>query len=238
MNTTPAAPPPVPVAPELHVLLSPQLMSDILESFIEFFAGVAVPPHFSTAAAAVIGEGEGGEGQAAAAAAEGAAAAGPALPAPSPNLVLASLQLLVRLVRDYGRANRFITAGGASSLLALPGSSAFEGSTALLAVVFRYGEIFQGFAYFGGFAATAVAGASVWAAEEEQGRGGCNAGASAGVVCDVFHERWNLWVGRSTKISCFFVLLRGSESGAAACGQSSSEASSSQDGYVWLFDEP
>ncbi|CAM9385640.1 unnamed protein product, partial [Sphacelaria rigidula] len=44
----------------------------------------------------------------------------------------------VRLVRDYGRANRFITAGGASALLALPGASAFEGSTALLAVVFRH----------------------------------------------------------------------------------------------------
>lgn len=46
-------------------------------------------------------------------------------------------QLLARLVRDYGRACRFITAGGASSLMALPGESAFEGSTALLAVVFR-----------------------------------------------------------------------------------------------------
>lgn len=48
------------------------------------------------------------------------------------------LQLLARLVRDYGRANQFITAGGASALLALPGGSAFEGNTALLAVVFRY----------------------------------------------------------------------------------------------------
>lgn len=56
-----------------------------------------------------------------------------------PGLVYVFLprQLLARLVRDYGRAGRFITAGGASSLLALPGESAFEGSTALLAVVFR-----------------------------------------------------------------------------------------------------
>lgn len=46
-------------------------------------------------------------------------------------------QLLARLVRDYDRAERFIRAGGASSLLALPGASAFEGSTALIAVVFR-----------------------------------------------------------------------------------------------------
>ncbi|CAN0002775.1 unnamed protein product, partial [Ectocarpus sp. 12 AP-2014] len=43
-----------------------------------------------------------------------------------------------RLVRDYGRAGRFIRAGGASSLLALPGESAFDGSTALVAVVFRH----------------------------------------------------------------------------------------------------
>lgn len=131
------------------MLLSPELTSDMLESFIDFFAGVAVPPHFSPDAAAAVaeaatfGEAEGRNGRsaaaaaAAAAAAEAAAAAGPALPAPSPNLVLAALQLLVRLVRDYGRANRFITAGGASALLALPGASAFEGSTALLAVVFR-----------------------------------------------------------------------------------------------------
>lgn len=129
------------------MLLSPELTSDMLESFIDFFAGVGVPPHFSPDAAAAVaeaataGEAEGRNGRsaatAAAAAAEAAAAAGPALPAPSPNLVLAALQLLVRLVRDYGRANRFITAGGASALLALPGASAFEGSTALLAVVFR-----------------------------------------------------------------------------------------------------
>lgn len=50
----------------------------------------------------------------------------------------ARAQLLARLVRDYGRASRFIRAGGASSLLALPGASAFDGSTALVAVVFRY----------------------------------------------------------------------------------------------------
>ncbi|CAN0395085.1 unnamed protein product, partial [Ectocarpus fasciculatus] len=67
-----------------------------------------------------------------------AAAAGAALPAPSPNLVFAALQLLARLVRDYGRAGRFIRAGGASSLLALPGESAFDGGTALVAVVFRH----------------------------------------------------------------------------------------------------
>lgn len=48
-----------------------------------------------------------------------------------------AVQLLARLVRDYGNAGRFITAGGASSLLALPGASSFEGSTSLLAVVFR-----------------------------------------------------------------------------------------------------
>ncbi|CAM9848645.1 unnamed protein product, partial [Laminaria digitata] len=71
-------------------------------------------------------------------AAVAAVEAGAALPAPSPNLVFAALQLLARLVRDYGNAGRFITAGGASSLLALPGASSFEGSTSLLTVVFRH----------------------------------------------------------------------------------------------------
>ncbi|CAM9385715.1 unnamed protein product, partial [Sphacelaria rigidula] len=42
-----ASVPVIPPPPELHVLLSPELTSDMLESFIDFFAGVAVPPHFS-----------------------------------------------------------------------------------------------------------------------------------------------------------------------------------------------
>lgn len=119
------------------MLLSQELMSNILETFIEFFAGVALPPPYSPAAAATGADGEAAATAAAAVAAEEAATAGATLPTPSANLVFASLQLLARLVRDYGRANRFITAGGASSLLSLPGASAFEGSTALLAVVFR-----------------------------------------------------------------------------------------------------
>lgn len=85
-----------PAAPELHVLLGPELLSEILEAFIDFFAGVAVPPPYKSGATASPGDGEAGadtDVAAAAAAAEAAAAAGPALPTPSPNLVFAALQV-------------------------------------------------------------------------------------------------------------------------------------------------
>lgn len=58
--------------PELHVLLSPELMSELMDAFIEFFGGVAVPPPDEQA---------------------GAATASAELPAPSPNLVFAALQV-------------------------------------------------------------------------------------------------------------------------------------------------
>lgn len=87
-----AAPP-----PELHVLLAPELLSDILEAFIEFFAGVAVPSladmtMVSTMALSVVKEDEAGRAAARAAAVE-AGVVGAALPAPSPNLVFAALQV-------------------------------------------------------------------------------------------------------------------------------------------------
>lgn len=92
------------MAPEFHVLLSPELMDGILKAFIDFFAGVAVPPPFSRDAMAAHGDGESGTGtdMAAATAAEVPAAAGPALPTPSPNLVFASLQV-TPLCRSWWR---------------------------------------------------------------------------------------------------------------------------------------
>ncbi|CAN0217628.1 unnamed protein product, partial [Scytosiphon promiscuus] len=84
--------------PTLHVLLSAELMAELVEAFIEFFAGVAVPPPVGDVTRATAAE---------VSAAEAAAEAGAALPAPSPSLVFAALQLLARLVRDYGRAERF-----------------------------------------------------------------------------------------------------------------------------------
>lgn len=93
-GTTPSAPPPT-----LRVLLSQDSMAELLETFIEFFAGVAVPPPppASDPAAAAATAAEGGEmaARSEAAAAAEAAAAGAALPAPSPNLVFAALQVCV-----------------------------------------------------------------------------------------------------------------------------------------------
>lgn len=89
-----AAPP-----PSFYVLLTPDIMSELLEAFIEFFAGVAVPPPAPVSDAAAVGApGAADGGSAAAAVAARAAAveaveAGAALPAPSPNLVFAALQV-------------------------------------------------------------------------------------------------------------------------------------------------
>lgn len=70
------------------MLLGPEQMSDLLEAFIDFFAGVAVPPPAREASRVEPG----------AAAAETIAAwraedVGAALPAPSSGLVFAALQV-------------------------------------------------------------------------------------------------------------------------------------------------
>ena len=71
------------------MLLSPEQMSNLLELFIDFFAGVAVPPHAREAARA-----EAGATDAEKEAAWEAEETGETLPAPSSNLVFASLQVM------------------------------------------------------------------------------------------------------------------------------------------------
>lgn len=86
-------------------------MSELLEAFIEFFAGVAAPPPApasdAAAVAMAVAAADGGSAAVVArAAAVEAVEMGAALPAPSPNLVFAALQVSLRGEGEMGGGMR------------------------------------------------------------------------------------------------------------------------------------